>query len=418
MRVLMVVQRYGREVAGGAELACRLMATRLAARGHDVHALTSRARSYVDWADHYPEGDDAVDGVTVHRLGVDRPRDDRRFGELNRRAAYGHHPVALPLQHEWMRQQGPSLPGLRPWLAAEAAGFDAVVFWTYLYRTTADGLAVAARLAPTLLHPTAHDEPPLRLPVFARLLRVPDALVCLTPEEEALLRERFHLPGPFAVVGIGTDLDADEGADALAAAFRAGHGLGDAPYVACVGRVDPGKGTDELVSFFAAYKARRPGPLRLVLVGEEVRALPPHPDVVVTGYVDDAARRGAVAGAVALVQPSPFESFSMVLVEAWALRRPALVQGRSAVLAGHVRRSGGGLPYAGYAEFEAGLDLLVDDGALAARLGEAGRAYVEREYAWDRVLDRYERVLRVVSTRSPTAVARRGVRLGWTPASR
>lgn len=410
MRLLFVVQRYGAEVAGGAELACRLTATHLAARGHEVHVLTSRARSYVDWADHYPAGDEELDGVVVHRLGVDRPRDDRRFGELNRRAVYGRKPAALALQREWMRAQGPSLPELAPWLAREAAGFDAAGFWTYLYRTTWDGLPVAAARTTTVLHPTAHDEPPLRLPMFEGLVRRPDALVCLTPEEQALLHRRFGALPPTAVVGLGTDLDPPAGDPA---AFRAAHGLGDDPYLAYVGRVDPAQGTDELVSFFAAHKAARPGPLRLVLVGDPVRPVEPHPDVVVTGWVGEAERRAAVTGALALVQPSYFESFSLVLVEAWAQGAAALVQGRCAVLAGHARRSGGALPYEGWAEFSSAVDWLLDDPDLAPRLGRAGRAYVEREYDWDRVVDRYERMLRVVVTRSPRGVSRAGVRLTW-----
>lgn len=412
MRLLLVVQRYGREVAGGAELACRLVATRLAARGHEVHVLTSRALSYVDWADHYPAGDEEVDGVVVHRLGVDRPRDDRRFSALNARAAYGRHPVALPLQREWMRAQGPSLPGLRPWLAQESAGFHVADFWTYLYRTTWDGLPVAAARTPTVLHPTAHDEPPLRLSIFDALFRLPDAVVCLAPEERDLLQERFRLRCHTTVVGLGTDVAPDPGDPA---AFRERFGLGDSPYLVYVGRIDPGKATDELVSWFAALKTRRPGPLKLVLVGDPVRPVDPHPDVVVTGWVAEADRRAAVAGSVAFVHPSYFESFSLALVEAWALGAPALVQGRCAVLAGHARRSGGGIPYVGYAEFEAAVEWLQEDPDLRARLGAAGRAYVAAECDWDHLLDRYERVLRVVSTASPRAVSRSGVRLTWAP---
>jgi Glycosyltransferase len=74
--------------------------------------------------------------------------------------------------------------------------------------------------------------------------------------------------------------------------------------------------------------------------------------VVVTGFIDEAGKQSALAGAAALVQPSYFESFSMVLTEAWAHRRPALVQGHCAVLDGQARRSGGGIPYRSYAEFE------------------------------------------------------------------
>jgi len=102
---------------------------------------------------------------------------------------------------------------------------------------------------------------------------------------------------------------------------------------------------------------------------------------------------------MALVQPSFFESFSMVLTEAWAAGVPALVQGRCAVLVGQALRSGGGLPYIGYAQFEAMLDRLLGEQSLRSAIGDRGRQYVHERYSWDRVLTRYELFLRVVRTR-------------------
>lgn len=390
MRLLFVVQRYGMDVAGGAELHCRQFATRLAGRGHEVEVLTTCARSYLDWANEYPPGTAAVDGVAVHRLATARRRDLDLFGPLNGRVTWGRKPVALHLQEEWMRAQGPDVPALGPWLDEHAGGFDAVVFFTYLYATTRYGLARVAGRAPTVLHPTAHDEPPLSLPLFDAVFRAPDAFAFSTGEEEDLVRRRFRVGQPSSVVGIGFELDVSGDG----AAFRRGHGLGDDPYLVVVGRVDPAKGSDEVFAFFVAYKERHPGPLRLVVVGDPVEPPPPHPDVVVTGFVDEHEKRGAVDGALAVVQPSYFESFSMVLAEGWAQRRPALVQGRCAVLAGHARRSGGAIPYRGYAEFEAGVELLSSDAGLAARLGLAGRRYVEANFGWEVVLARYERLLR------------------------
>lgn len=389
MRLLFVVQRYGPEVAGGAELYCRQMATHLAARGHDVDALTSCAVSYVDWHDSYPPGDTVLDGVTVHRLPVAAPRADRFFGPLNARAVWGRKPAPLYLQQEWMRRQGPYLPGLVPWLWEHGPGYDAVVFVTYLYYTTWGGLPAVAGRVPTVLHPTAHYEPPLALPLFDSTFRLPTAYGFLVEEEAALVRRRFRTSRPTAIVGVGTDL----GDPADPAPFRQASGLGERPYLLYVGRVDPDKGSVELYDFFCAYKRRRPGPLALAIVGEPVSPLPPHRDVVTAGFVPEALKRSAMAGATALVQPSYYESFSMVLTETWAQGRPALVQGRCDVLEGQARRSGGGIPYRGFAEFEAAVDLVAGDEGLQRRLGEAGRRYVERRYRWDLVLDRYERLL-------------------------
>jgi glycosyltransferase involved in cell wall biosynthesis len=148
------------------------------------------------------------------------------------------------------------------------------------------------------------------------------------------------------------------------------------------------------LDYFAAYKARHAGDLELVLVGESVMDLPPLADVVVTGYVDDAARDAAIAGSVALVHPSYFESFSMVLTEAFALERPALVQHACAVTEGHARRSRAAIAYRGFGEFEAAVEAMLDRPDLRSALGRNGRAYIEREYRWPTVLDRYEELLR------------------------
>lgn len=386
MKLLFVVQRYGTEVAGGAEAACRELAWRLAARGHEVHAVTSCAQSYVDWANAYPEGTTTERGVDVHRLSVDQPRDPRFFGPLNGRVAWNSSCSPLFLQEEWMRAQGPHLPELVPWLETHAGEFDVVVFVTYLYATTWSGLPVAAGLAPTVLLPAAHDEPPLWLQLFDLMLRLPSAYAFLTEEEQALVYRRARVRRPSAVIGLGVELDTPGDGPR----FRATQQLGDRPYLLYVGRLDPGKGSDELYDFFTTYKTRRPGDLALVVVGEPVKPLPPHPDVVTTGWVADGIKTDAIAGCEALVMPSYFESFSLALTEAWAQRRPALVNGRCEVLLGQARRSGGALPYEGYAEFEAALDLLVDDAALRGSLGERGRAYVEARYRWDDVLHHTE----------------------------
>jgi glycosyltransferase involved in cell wall biosynthesis len=407
MRLLFVVQRYGTEVAAGSETFCRMFAEHLAARDHEVHVVTSRALSYIDWVDHYPAGEAEINGVHVHRLSVGRPRDDKLFNLLNTRVIAGQKPIPLHLQEAWMHLQGPYLPDLQPWLTEHAGGFDVVVFFTYLYYPTWAGLAAASGVTTTVLHPTAHDEPTLYLPIYDFLFRLPHGIGFLSEEEVELVRRRFNVTRPFVVTGVGVDLDRIDRGPADVDAFRAKHeGLRDGePYLLYVGRVDPSKGSLELYDHFTAYKRRRPGPLKLALVGDPARPLPPHDDVVVTGIASEDDKHAAMAGCAAFVHPSYFESFSIVLCEAWGHRRPALVQGRCDVLSGLARRSGGGIPYVGYREFEAAADLLLDDPALQRRLGTSGRAFVEDRYRWDVVIDKYERYLESLAGRRPSRFA-------------
>ena len=389
MRLLYVVQRYGETIAGGAEQHCREMAERMAQRGHDVSVATTCAQSYVDWADAYPPGRSTIGGVTVHRFSVEAPRQNLRFNELNRRMVAGRGSRPLFVQREWMRQQGPWSPDLVAWLERNGERFDCVICFTYLYWTTWAALDALRGRVPLVLHPTVHDEPPLRLSLFDTEFRAPDAFALSAPEEIDLIRRRFHLDPPGAVVGIGVEVGAGD-----PARFRAAYDLGDKPYLLYVGRIDEGKGALALVEFFIAYKQRHPtDDLVLVLVGDDLMDLPRRADIIVTGFVDYQTRDDALSGALALAQPSFFESFSMILTEAFAFGRPAIVQGRCEVLNGHARRSNAAIPYDSFAEFEAALELLRADPALADAMGAAGKAYVEREYTWDAVLDRYEALL-------------------------
>lgn len=397
MRVLFVVQRYGAEVLGGAERAARDYATRMAAAGHHVEVLTSRATSYVDWADVYPEGIQEDAGVVVHRLSVRAPRSHRFFGPLHDRVVNSRRPVAFHVQREWMHMQGPELPELPAWLREHARHFDVVVFFTYLYPPTWDGLQAIAGLAPTVLHPLAHDEPPLKLSIFDPMFHLVDGFAFLTEEEQALVTRRFGLHRPSLITGVGLDLGAIDRVTHDAEGFRSRFGIGAAPYLLYVGRVDASKGAVELVHAYRAYSSRHRDAPMLVLLGEAVSEVPPTRGVVLTGAVDEATKESALAGCLALVQPSYFESFSIVLCEAWAHRKPAIVQGHCEVLAGQARRSAGAIPYRGYAELEAAIEMVCADPALGYELGAAGRRYLERSYGWDDLLTRYEGFLREVT---------------------
>ena len=104
-----------------------------------------------------------------------------------------------------------------------------------------------------------------------------------------------------------------------------------------------------------------------------------------TGYVDDQTKHDALAGAAVVLLASPYESLSIVALEAWSHARPTLANAASAVLVGQSRRSGGGLWYADAHEFHAALALLLDNPPLAAVLGAQGRRYVAGPGGWEAV---------------------------------
>lgn len=402
MRLLYVVHRYHPDIPGGAEIACRLFATQMARRGHDVEVVTSCARDYLEWADVYPPGTTEIDGVTVHRLSVPSPRVVERFNLLSGVVRHDAGLVPWDRQQQWLREQGPDLPGLVPWLDENYKRFDAIVVFTYLYFTAPTTLRALAGRVPILFHPCAHEEWTLHLPLYDTPFRVADAMAFFTPEEERLVEGRFGTRALGEIIGIGLDVEAATRHADGGARFRAETGIGDRPYVTYVGRLDRSKGVGELVTWFREFRSRTGRDLVLALLGDRVFPVEATDDIIVTGAVSEELRQSAVSGTVALVHPSYYESFSMVLTETWALARPVLVQGRCAVLAGQTARAQGGIAYVGYAAFEAGLERLLDDGALGDEMGRRGREFVLREYEWQVLLPRYEVLIERMGSLSRT----------------
>ncbi|HWE71464.1 MAG TPA: glycosyltransferase family 4 protein [Acidimicrobiales bacterium] len=407
MRVAFVVPRYGPEIIGGAETAARRLAEGLVAvKGWEVEVLTSCAEDFVTWADVYPEGDDRINGVVVHRFRSAAGRDPS-FHPLSAALLADPGAASKADAERWLDLQGPVTPTLAA--AAEASTADVVVFYPYLYYPTAR--VIDRVMAPTVLHPAAHDEPALHLPVFPRVFAAADALVFQTEAERELVQGIFPVAShPQLLLGLGVD----DPAPGSLAREPDDPPPPEVPYLLCLGRVDDHKGTTTLASMFSVYKQRHPGPLRLVLAGPVVEAPAPHPDIDVVGPVSEAAKWELLRRAVALVSPSRWEAFSLVIAEAWSARTPVVVNAACGATTEHCERSGGGLSFNGYAEFEVIVERLGADPALAAVLGRRGRAYVDSRFRWPIVIDRYARFLQSVAAanRSDAAAQRSGTGVG------
>ncbi len=117
------------------------------------------------------------------------------------------------------------------------------------------------------------------------------------------------------------------------------------------------------------------------------------------GPVDDDVKWELLRHAVALVSPSPWEAFSLVLAEAWSARTPVVVNAACAATSEHCRRSGGGVTFGEYGEFEVIVDRLLVDDDLRATLGSLGRSYVDRHFRWPIIVDRYARFVETVVAR-------------------
>jgi glycosyltransferase involved in cell wall biosynthesis len=329
----------------------------------------------------------------VHRFPVARLR-RADFDRATARVVYRRSRVTEAEQCAWVEDQGPYSPALVEAIAASDA--DVFAFHPYLYHPTVAGLPGVA--GSSVLHPAAHDEAPIRLPIYREIFLGAAGLAYWSDAEQRLTERLFPVAARRRIV-VGLGVDAQPGDGAVA---RAACGLGDRPFLLCLGRVDDGKGARVLAACFARYKERHPGPLALVFAGPVVNAPVPHPDVFVTGPVDEDVKWGLLRAAQVLVSASAYESFSIVLLEGWSVGTPAFVNGWCEVTREHALRSGAGLAFRSYPEFEVGLERLLASETTRATMGAAGRAYVAAHFRWPDLVARYAGFLEMIASRSRT----------------
>jgi glycosyltransferase involved in cell wall biosynthesis len=420
VKIAFIVPRYGTEILGGAEYHCRLVAERMAER-HEVDVLTTCARDSATWQNEYPEAPDRVRGVMVRRFANAGTRDAQAFERLSALVFSPDHDATD--EAAWLRQRGPWCPPLIDYLSRHHASYDALVFFGCVHALSVTGLAVAP--SRSILVPAARDEPALGLAIVREAFERPRAIAYNTPTEQRFLASRVRVPAEVQdVIGCGVDLpqhhayprlgpgatDATE-ADAetshegeaagarpfrshltsRGAMFRRRHRL-HGPFVLYGGRIEAGKGCEELVEYFSSY-VEAGGEASLVLMGVKLMPLPEEPFITFAGLLSETERGQALEAATVVVVPSPVETLSLLALEAFSVGTPVLANARSEVLVDHCLAGNAGLFYADRDEFVEGLTTLVADEGLRAALGRNGREYVRRNYRWDIVVSKYERMI-------------------------
>ena len=421
MKIAFIVQRYGTEILGGSEYHCRLIAERLSSR-HAVEVLTTCARDYITWSNEYTEGTDRVRGVTVRRFENECARDIVAF---NRYSDWiFNHPHTENDEFEWLKQQGPWCPKLLEFLQKNHESYDALIFFTYLYAPTVLGLKINPKRS--ILVPTAHDEPAIHLSLYRDVFKLPAGIAYNTEVERKFLKTNFSIEAiNEEVVGCGVNVPLhyltptvhSSGPEDTSAetnllkettnhsssgprrsrinnrgeTFKRKHRL-HGPIALYGGRIDPGKGCEELFEYYSTY-ANNGGEATLVLMGVKLMPLPEEPFVRFAGLLSERERLQALEAATLVLVPSPLESLSLLALESFAVGTPILVNARSDVLVEHCRRSNAGLYYSDRDEFVECMKLLMADKKLRTAMGRNGQSYIQQLYRWDVILDKYERMI-------------------------
>lgn len=383
-KLCLIVQRYGSEVNGGAELQCRQFAERLVECYQKVDVLTTKAVDYMTWENKYKSDEEWINGVHVFRFPVTHPRNQAEFDEVNGRFYAGQ--LKEEQESDWMEKQGPAVPKLIEYLRMHKQDYDAFIFFTYLYYTTAMGLPVVAEKS--ILIPEAHDDPFYRMHIFDTVFLKTKGIMFNTEEERELIHNKYHndyIPSRLGGVGIELPETVEAGR------FKKKYSLEN--YVVYVGRIDVSKNCDMLFSYFQEYRKRNKTDLKLVLMGKNVINIPEDENIISLGFVSDEDKFDGMAGARALILPSEFESLSMVVLEAMSVYTPVMVYGKCIVLKGHCIKSNGAFYFNDYFEFEGQLNYITSGENNMSDLLQNAYRYVQDNYRWDIIIERLQQLI-------------------------
>lgn len=410
-KIAIIVQRYGKEVNGGAEFHAKILAEKLATE-HQIQILTTTALDYQGWKNHYPKGSCKVDDIDVLRFET-FPLKARTMRKA-RRAILGKKKYFRWLRflglfnladrlfnisritekdcRLWLSGQGPYCPNLIEYLKNNQDSYDAFIFFTYLYYPTVVGMPVVKEKA--IFIPTAHDEPPLYTKPYENLFAVPKFIMYNTDSEKELVENYFKkycTNTDIAGVGIEAYTLPDGYQPPTTLQF-------DCPYFVYIGRIDVNKGCDELVTYFSKFTYRHTD-IKLIMIGKDFMGVEPSENIILTGFISKEDKYFLLQNSLGLIIPSKYESLSMVTLEAMACGKLPVVNGDCEVLKRHIKKSNTGFYYTDYQSFENVLEkILTIDTQTQNTLSERAKVYIKENYSWDSVLNKFRKAIDFVAS--------------------
>lgn len=393
--IALVIPWYGDSIRGGAEMECNSLAHSLSAAGYPVEVFTTCVKDAAcdRGKNTMAPGLYMESGIPVRRFLVREERDVEKYDCANLRI-YRNEPFTSEDEEIYFREDINS-DEMYAYIAKNKENYRAFIFIPYMYGITYNGSSYC--MEKSVLIPCLHDESYAYMQVLKKKMNEFRGIVFNAEPERELAKKLYGLEGVYTeLVGVGIDTDWYKAVNPEA--FRRKYGIQD-EFILYAGRKDAGKKADELIRFFLQYKRdTKYDQLKLVLIGGgELPVLVPEiyrSEVIDLGFVSAEDKHNAFAACTVFCNPSYFESFSIVIMEAWLAKRAVLVSAHCAVTTDFVRKANAGLWYADYREFRECLQYLFDHREVIRLMGENGCRYVLNHFEHGKVAEKYVNILR------------------------
>lgn len=399
-KIAVVVQRFGKEINGGAELHAKLLCDQLK-KYYEVDVLTTRSLDYQIWDNNLQGGDSVEDNITIKRfdsLNKDTHKANKNFRKLAGKRRHhnflrkinlfrvykklGLHYITKTDKKNWIIYQGPNCPDLVDYIKENENKYKVFIFFTYLYYPTYFGIQSVKN---SILIPTAHDEPSFYFSGYENVFNNAGFIMYNSFSEKRLVEKTYP-----DTKNIKNDI-AGVGFDPIKTYKQHDVPLPNSKYLLYIGRIDVSKGCDVLLNFFEKYTEELSNDIKLVMIGKNFMDLKKeYNNVIFTGFVSDAEKDIYLKNSEALVIPSFYESLSLVTLEAMQYGKPVIANKDCEVLKDHIEISDAGFLYNDYNSFKNKLDIINSlTKSEKEELSIKGKHYVEENYKWDVIIDKF-----------------------------
>lgn len=402
MKIAVIVQRYGMEINGGAELHARYLAEKLS-KNHEITVLTSKSLDYSVWGNYFLTDQEVLNGIKVLRFDT-AEKNHKKFRKYRRivlkmrkvfhmlrlQKIFDKYNLLQPNKkhfENWLINQGPYLKDLPDYLVDNYNNYDIFIFFTYLYYPTAYCLPLVK--GKSMFIPTAHDETVFYINGYKTVFENARFIMYNSLSEKRLVEKTY--PQSKLCLNDIAGLGIEQTKFPLAKPYI------DAPYLIYIGRIDGAKNAGELIEWFEKY-VKNSSKLKLVLVGKNVAEYTAGSSVIFTGFISDEEKFNWLSYATALVIPSKHESLSMVTLEAMELGIPVIANAHCEVLYDHIQLSEAGFAYSDYNSFSDAINRVVHfTEAEKESIRKKGMKYVSENYNWENILLKFEKAFRLFS---------------------
>lgn len=379
---LYIVTPWYNTFSGGAEVAARTLAEESVKRGIKVTVLTTCCKTPYDnwWKNSMQPGDEVVNGVCVKRFALNEYGREKYEGTIVKQINNQEISEEDKLN---FYMYGISSDDLCDYIATIQDGVPIIVL--PYFQALAYNVITKNPYRVSMI-PCFHNESQFYWNQIDDMIKYCNRIFYLSePEKDMTIKQYGYKHGKKVIEGIVLGLGVEISNEIRQQLLNQENNQElPSKYIVYVGRKDIGKGVKELIH----YHKKVPENIPLVFVGGGDQSLIPLDDkrFIDYGFVDTIDKYRIIKNASALVNLSPNESFSIVIMEAWLMEVPVIVSNRCDVTRHHCEVSNGGFWINDESDYKKIVEYIINNQDICHRIGIQGKEYVQVNYCWDNVI--------------------------------